>query len=155
VLFFDLENVSSDVSFYPLDPQFTRYWHSSYHENMPFTFLEKGKHRWFGGPAKFDPAKNEREFLEVQGIDGDPDKTLAQNVEKELKPGEKMSSFVCTDTGSPSYDPAVEEAMRNYDGPLTYHVQFRRGLVLHKGEEKSATTVIGVTFTGKDVQRPG
>jgi phage FluMu protein Com len=149
VLYLELRNVSEDVAFCPLDPNFDREWKNSFESGMPFTYLEKGGQRFYGGPAKLvvggrDPV---REDLEITGTEDDPNKKLSQQVEKELLPGEKMETFVCT---APHHK--IAGVLAGYDGPLLYRVQVRRGLVTYKGQERSATCVVGVTFTGKDVK---
>jgi hypothetical protein len=143
VLYLELKNVSDDTYFCPLDPNFGRPWTQSFESNMPFTYLELGGRRYYGGLAKL-----KREFLEIAGTEEDPDKKLPQQVEKELKPGEAMLTFVCTDTRH-----HIGQVLAGYDGPLLYRVQLRRGLVNYKGQEHSATCVVGVTFTAKDVKR--
>jgi hypothetical protein len=149
VLYLELRNVSEDVAFCPLDPNFDREWKNSFVSNTPFTYLQKGDQYFFGGPAKLvvggrDPV---REDLEITGTPDDPEKKLPQQVGKELMPGEKMETFVCT---APHHK--IAQVLARYEGPLLYRVHLRRGLVNYKGQERSATCVVGVTFTGKDVK---
>lgn len=155
VLHLELENVSSDVAFCPLDPYFDRRFQEQFVENAPFTFLEKGEKRFYGGAAAFGTRSRDNpvraEALELHGLDGDPDRKLPQYVKKELMPGEKLRSFVACNAESKD----VAEALAGYDGPLVYRVRLRRGLVPFQGQDVSASTVIGVEFSGKDVKRPG
>lgn len=155
VLHLEIENVSNDVAYFPLDAYFDRRFEEKFLDNVPFTFLEKGEKKFFGGAAAFPAKYKEREVraeaLELQGVDGDPNKKLSQNVKKELMPGEKWRTFVACNADNPE----VAEALQNYDGPLLYRIRLRRGLVPFKDQEVSATTVIGVEFTGKDVKHSG
>lgn len=152
VLHLELKNVSSDVAFYPLDSYFNRRFSSKFEENVPFTYLEKGNKRFYGGAAKFRTKRDPGESLELYGVDDDLDKKLPQHTEKELMPGEKFRTFVACNAD----DSEVAEALANYDGPLLYRIRLRRGLVTFKEQEVSASVVVGVEFTGKDVmRRPG
>jgi hypothetical protein len=129
-LWLDLENVSQDVEFRPLDRFFNRHWkQGSFESNMPFTYLEMGTRRFYGGP----------ELDERTTIDG-------QNYDTVLKPGEKLKTFVCTDP-----DAHVANYLAGYKGPLVYRVRFRRGLARVHDREISATAVIGVEFNAGDV----
>ena len=116
-----LRNRSADVFFKPMDRFFTRTWkpNSGGSGAMPFTMLLIGAHRFFGGPIewKSSPVKGERSREHMQSVDG-------QNYDKELKPGEEMTTFVCTDPA----DHAVQELAR-YKGSLLWRIQVRRGLV--------------------------
>lgn len=135
LVWLELENVSRDVVFRPLDRFFTRYWPKDQVEsNMPFTYLEaEGPpvRRFYGGPD-LDPR---------QTIDG-------QDLDSVLRPGETMTTFVCTDPDDP-----VAQFLADYRGPLLYRVRLRRGLVPLRGKEVSATAIIGVEFSGGDVVR--
>jgi hypothetical protein len=149
VLYLELKNISQDVAFCPLDPNFDREFLISFEENMPFTYLVKGSDRFYGA-AKLAINSDHpvREDLVLTPTEDDPRQNLPQQADKELMPGEKMESFVCT---SPEHH--LADKLEGYDGPLLYRVQLRRGLVTYKGQERSVTCVIGVTFTGKDVKR--
>jgi hypothetical protein len=155
VLHLELENVSADVAFCPLDPYFDRRFEEKVTDNAPFTYLEKGDKKFYGGAAAVGTRSKDNpvraEALDLRGLEGEPDKKLSQNVRKELAPGEKLRTFVACNADSKD----VAEALEGYDGPLLYRVRLRRGLVPFKDEEVSASTVIGVEFTGKDVKRPG
>jgi hypothetical protein len=154
VLYLDLENVSQDVWFCPLDPWFDRRHKTrAVQSHVPFTFLVLGKEgsglekRFYGGPCEWDK-EGVRDSLEISPYPGAPNDRLFQDAEKELGPGEKMTSFVCTD----SEDEEIAVRLAGYTGPLLYHVHLRRGLVAFRGEEVSTTGVIGVEFTSKDVR---
>jgi hypothetical protein len=139
VLWLDLENVSRDVVFRPMDPFFDRKWHGGFESNTPFTYVEMGNQRFYGGPCDWPPGK-----------DNSPEKVIGQNYDRVLSPGEKMETFVCTNP-----DNHVGAALAGYRGQVVYRVRFRRGLVpLLHGGEASATAVIGVVFSPQDVSRP-
>jgi hypothetical protein len=133
VLWLDMENVSRDVVFRPMDAGFNRKWQGSYESGMPFTFVEMGSQKYYGGPCDW-PTK---ERIKVVG----------QNYDQVLLPGEKMQTFVCTNPLD-----HVGAALAGYRGPVVYRVRFRRGLVpLLHGGETSATAVVGVVFTPQEV----
>jgi hypothetical protein len=130
-----LRNRSEDISFKPMDRFFTR--KPMGNEVKPFTALVMGSDRFYGGPIEF----SER----VEVVDG-------QDYDKELKPGEEMTTFVCTNPDNP----AVLDKLARYQGPIMWRVQVRRGLVKWrtlKGKERedSATAVVGVEFKASDI----
>jgi hypothetical protein len=134
-----LRNRSQDVTFKPMDRYFARARSSD--PNRPqYTLLEMGGRRFFGGPLDW---KRRNEFVKGQAVN------------KELKPGDEMTTFVCTNP-----DDHAVKALDAYDGPLLWHVQLRRGLVRWTTKdgvdrEDPATTVVGVEFTSADVKKPG
>jgi hypothetical protein len=133
LVWLELQNVSRDVVFRPMDRYFNRHWQEKYEENMPFTYLEADGRRFYGGPELDD-----RQTVEGQDYD-----TL-------LGPGETMTTFVCTDPDAPGSP--VARLLAGYRGTLLYRVRLRRGLIPFRGKEVSATAVIGVEFTGADVE---
>jgi hypothetical protein len=152
VLHLRFRNLSHDSAFTPLDNCFDRAWKEG-QGPPPFTLLEAGNDRFFGGPAKWVPlgpggtSKERREW--VQGRkDYDPEG---------LAPGKDMQSFVCTDGGDwrvPlllfGIDEDGKRVQEPYHGPLLWRVHVRRGLIDYQGKEVSATAVIGVEFTDAD-----
>jgi hypothetical protein len=98
-----------------------------------------GDKRFFGGPCNWNPINKHDDLKEV--VEG-------QNIDKILRPGEKMDTFVCTDP-----DDKVAGPLAAYQGPLLYRVRVRRGLVPVRNREISATAVVGVEFTSRDVIR--
>ena len=66
---------------------------------------------------------------------------------KELKPGEEVDTFICTD-----YKDHIGRALENYTGDLLWRVQVRRGLIRVRDRDISATAVIGVEFRTQDVE---
>jgi hypothetical protein len=133
----ELENVSRDIAFRPMDAFFHQKWTSKFESNVPFTYLEMGSKRFYGGACEgILPGKRDVNRVVVEG----------QNYEQELRPGEKMKTFVCTDP-----DAQVGKALAGYQGPLVYRIRLRRGLVPYKDREVSATAVIGVEFSTREV----
>lgn len=138
VLHLHLKNVSKDLAFCPLDPYFVRAWREVPGESragMPFTYLEVGRDRFYGGPITLAERDERRETIR------------GQNVEHELMPDEEMDSFICTDPQQP-----VEAVLRRATKPMLWRVQVRRGLVTTPNRgEVPATAVIGVEFTRDEV----
>jgi DNA-directed RNA polymerase subunit RPC12/RpoP len=139
VLHLHLRNVSSDVVFSPTDPYFDRRWKPS-QANKPYTFLEildlpTGKMRLFGGPLVWKPG---RPTASRQLIDG--------QAYQMLRPGEQLATVVCTDPAD-----EVGRLLKGYHGRLLWRVQFRRGLVEVGEREVSATAVVVVQFSDRDV----
>lgn len=140
VLHLQLRNVSDDVAFKPTDPEFLRAWDERKRNgSMPYTFLEAGTLRFFGGPIHWRAAgpQGRRASWFVEG----------QNHDRELRPGETMSTLVCTDP-----DQKAVRQLTGYKGPMLWRVQVRRGLVEFRNRDVSATAVIGVEFTSADIQ---
>jgi hypothetical protein len=140
VLNLRLKNVSEGVVFKPMDPYFDRKWKEDKEKTnveMPFTYLTIGDQRFFGGPNSIDDVNDNKVSIEGQHYD------------RVLKPGEEMSTFVCTDWEDP-----VRQAVDNATGPMLWRIQVRRGLVeIPEKGEYSATAVVGVEFTKEDVKR--
>lgn len=136
LLYLDLQNVSGDQAFRPLDPFFDREWHGTFDVNMPYTYLEAGGQRFYGARTFYPPDRGGQRKEVIEG----------QDLDTVLGPGDKTSTFVCT-------GPDVAPFLARYHGPLTYRVRFRRGVVDFGNKETTATAVIGVRFTDKDVVR--
>jgi hypothetical protein len=133
LLHFKLRNRSHAVSFYPLDAYFNRQWAEG-EGDKPLTFVEAGPVRYYGGPARW-------RAKEPEVIEG-------TNYDKSLEPGESDEYVVCTNC----YEPETQK-LGKYSGPLLWRVQMRRGLVRYRDKDLSATAVIGVEFTDKDIAR--
>jgi phage FluMu protein Com len=133
ILHLKLRNASNEVSFYPLDTYFNREWKPG-DGPKPLTMVEAGQNRFYGGPAHFGAR-------EPEAIEG-------SNFDKELAPGESGQFLVCTN----SFDDAAQK-LSKHTGPLLWRVQLRRGLVRYRDKDYSATAVIGVEFSDKDVVR--
>jgi len=138
VLHLHLRNLSGDVVFAPTDPYFERRWKPGKDSRgaRPYTFLEIGTHSLYGGPIRWRSGQfDRREAIEGQQF-------------ARLEPGQEQDTIVCTDP-----DDQVAELLSGEPGPLRWRVQLRRGLVRVRERDVSATAVIGVEFTARDVQR--
>jgi hypothetical protein len=148
VLYLDLKNLSREYAFAPLDNYFDRYWRPGVDLTPPLTLLEVGgKHRFYGGPARWHPRgdrANPREW--VEGRREQPDL---------LEPGQEKQMFVCTD-GEDAKAAAVlfgEKRGGEEHSSFLWRVRVRRGLVRFEDKEYSATAVLGVRFTDKDIRQ--
>jgi hypothetical protein len=140
VLTLQLRNVSEEVFFIPTDPFFERQWKEDSGATKPYTFLEIGSQRFFGGPIRRSQRGKgafPREFVQGQ-----------ENDNQLLRPGEERTTVICTDPGNRE----VLGTLSRYKGALIWRVQLRRGLVVVGNREVSATAVIGVVFEEKDVK---
>jgi hypothetical protein len=144
VLTLRLRNVSSDVLFTPTDPHFDRQWKEEYGSSRPYTLLEIGDKRFFGGPIQWRPRTNRGKFRA-----DDPREYVKgqENDNQILKPGTERTSILCTDPGNREILKMVQAAQ----GPLVWRVHLRRGLVDVGDREVSATAVVGVVFDKKDI----
>jgi hypothetical protein len=131
VLHLKIRNISRTVSIYPLDAYFNRQWAEGEGEK-PLTFVEAGPARYYGGPARW-------RAKEPEVIEG-------ANYDKSLEPGESDDYLVCSNC----YEPETQK-LGKYTGSLLWRVQLRRGLVRFRDKDLSATAVIGVEFTDKDI----
>jgi hypothetical protein len=132
-----IRNVSDDVYFKPLDPYFNRHWNPNKPSGMkPYSFLTVDSKRFFG-PLPWQPRSQARWRMSVVG----------QDLDKELKPGEEMTTFICTDPQD-----SAPAALKNAKGPFVWRIHVRRGLVKVGDKEVSATAVVGVEFNKQDVQ---
>ncbi len=141
VLHLRMKNVSENVAFKPTDPEFQRAWDATRVSGMPYTFLEMGDRRFYGGPIRWTPDNPTGRRADVT-LDG-------ANLDRELRPGESMQTFVCTHPELKAADHVAKHA-----GKMLWRVQVRRGLVRVKDREVSATAVVGVEFTRDDIQVP-
>lgn len=135
VLRLHFRNISRDVAFSPTDPFFDRCWKGVASGKKPYTFLDIGKDRLWGGPLPWSPG---RPLGERDTIDGQQYKIL--------QPGEELTSLVCTDP-----EDHAGRLLASYRGDLLWRVQVRRGLVQVRDREYSATAVIGVPFKDTDI----
>src|SRR5262249_33868467 len=86
VLYLRFRNVSRDIAFSPTDPLFDRCWKGLASGKKPYTFLDIGKNRLWGGPLLWKPGKH----VEAE-------ETIVGQQYKALRPGEQLTSFVGTD----------------------------------------------------------
>jgi hypothetical protein len=152
-LFLRFRNRSDDLEYYPMDRYFTRYWRGDgkrgspprFHTELaPYTYLQVGEQRFYGGPAGFydldlDPANksgNANEYIVGQDF-------------KLLKPGEEMETFICTDPTNPD----LQKAIAKHEEGFLWRVQVRRGSVMNEGRRIPCTAVVGVPFTKADIEK--
>jgi hypothetical protein len=145
VLYLNLKNLSAEYAFAPLDNYFDRRWKPGKNQLPPFTQLEVGKERFYGGPADWFPRgdpNNKREWVEGR-----------KDLPAVLQPGEQKEYFVCTDGNDPRAVAMLfgEDGEESYHGPFLWRIRLRRGLVHVGDKDYSATAVVGVRFTDKDI----
>ena len=137
VMTLQLRNVSNDVFFMPTDPFFDRQWKEDSAATKPYTFLEMGSQRFFGGPIKRSQrGQAPREFIQGQ-----------ENDNQVLKPGDERITVKCTDPDNRQ----ILKTLASYQGQLVWRIQLRRGLVVWRNREVSVTAVIGVVFEATDI----
>ncbi len=150
------KNLSNDLSFYPMDRFFTRYWVPGGTrvrdglrrwmppDKEPYTMLEIGGNRFYGGPAGFRPPGKDPELLNYENefVKGQ------EAFENILAPGKEMKTFVCTDPE----DPKLMATLDGFRGEMRWRVQVRRGAVTIEGRRIPCTAVIGVDFTASDIK---
>jgi hypothetical protein len=163
VLYLRLKNVSTDERYSPLDTLFDRHgtvkpW------SLPLTHLEVGGFR-VSGPARWaPPTASDEQPQWIKGRDYSYPGGVGPNEEYKLLDAKRERTrepFVCTDGNNREAARVLfgedEDGNRvaNPDpGPFLWRIQLRRGVVLHRGKERSATTVIGVEFTRADITAP-
>jgi hypothetical protein len=136
VLHVQLKNLSKDTEFRPTDRAFDHLWKDGMHPAaaMPYTYLELPNGKRFCGPFKWIPVKKPvANLADGEFVEGQEDKVL--------KPDEQIKTVILTDPGD-----RVPEAPKHEKDKLLWRVQFRRGLVVVKDRDISATGVIGVRF---------
>jgi hypothetical protein len=135
VLHLLLRNISQEHVFSPTDPFFDRSWKGALSGKKPYTFLEIGNRRLWGGPLTWKPGQPPEERITIEG-----------QQHKMLQPGEQLTTFVCTDPKD-----HVGGLLTNYHGPLLWRIQVRRGLVPVGDRAYPATGVLGVRFQNTDI----
>ena len=144
VLSLRLRNTSNDVFFTPTDPVFDRQWKEEHGSGRPYTLLEIGGKKFFGGPIQWRPRTNRGAFR----ADDPREYVKGQEHDNQvLKPGADRTSIVCTDPSNRE----ILQTVQGSQGPLVWRVHLRRGLVDVGDREVSATAVVGVIFDKKDV----
>jgi hypothetical protein len=152
VLYLKMRNLSSDYAFAPLDNYFDRYWKTGMDLLPPLTQLEVGAdYRLYGGPARWYPRGSENKRREwVEGRPAFDPELLGPNEEKEF--------FVCTDGQDARAELALfgenegRRVREPYHGRFLWRIRVRRGLVRVKDKDYSATAVVGVEFSDKEIQ---
>lgn len=143
------ENLSSEYSFAPLDNYFDRKYVGI--GSPPLTLLEAGDKRIFGGAHEWVPVKRRPDKWKPRQW---PDERQEINVS--LRPGKTMTDYVSTDGRNDKTAhyllPHRDAKGDGYRGPMLWRVHVRKGPLWHRDRLFSATTVIGVEFTDKDVK---
>lgn len=129
-----VKNLSKDTEFSPIPESFGRYLRGSLTAARPYTFLEVGDKRAYG--------------CYVEWWQGSPGTGKAMKNRGVLRPGEDQTVVLITDMK----DRPVLAGLQQADH-LFWRVHVRRGFVQVNGKDISATCVIGVRFTAKDIQR--
>jgi hypothetical protein len=133
VLVFKARNVSDDQTFTPIADQWLRYSGRSMTEPKPYTFLERQrteKQRIYGGNLEWIRAGGGKEL-----VDG------------ELNPGEEALVQLTTEDKYRQVVPNMVGASER----LLWRIQVRRGLVPFEGKMVSATAIVGVDFTAREI----
>lgn len=142
VLHLHMKNTSRDLRFNPLPDAYLRFNRASMTAPRPYTFLQKipdhGSSRFYGG---------EREYW--KGHPGKGQKTETGT----LDPGQEMVTLLHT-SNTLGYRAEVTKLAQT-PGNWLWRVQVRRGLVQIKGKDIPVTTVIGVEFDSRAVERAG
>lgn len=144
-VYLEVENTSKDLLFGPNDLFFNRKCTNDTAADRPYTSLEVGKKRFFGGPCKYVPKKADR-----PGWRGHDPREFIKGSEynTDLMPGKKLVMLVCTDPSNPE----ILQSLAGHNGPLVYRIQLRRGLYREGSKEGTVTTVIGVEFSKNEIQ---
>ncbi|MGE3805291.1 MAG: hypothetical protein AB7K24_11520 [Gemmataceae bacterium] len=170
VLTLRVKNTSSEYQFAPNDLAYNRYTNLKKSTQNPYTCLEVGETRFYGGPCRWPkkPDKGEgwRGEDPIEWIDG-THAAPGQNSTM-LKPGEEIDLIVCTNPdieatlvkgpmGKLYHAPTeVVETVNQSNGPFVWRVQLRTGvLALDEKRTGTVTSVFGVKFKKDDIKQPG
>lgn len=140
LLTLSVRNISKDDSYYPADGYFYRQWtEDDPPGEKPYTFLQAGAERFYGGPVRWVPPGRDEPRYYVEG---------EENFNQILRPGETRRIVICTDPENR----AVLKAVAAGNHPLQWRVQLRRGSVRYKDRDVPVSTVVAVDFSSKDIQ---
>ena len=136
VLHVRFRNCSNNVTFSPTDPYFERRWKGPSYGSKPYTFLEIGYQRFYGGtiPWKKGQLLEDRERIEGQEF-------------RLLRPGEEFTTVACSDPTDSVFD-----VLESFHGYMTWRIQVRRGLARVGDREIPAAAVVGVRFMDRDIE---
>ena len=152
VLYLNMKNLSSDYSFAPLDNYFDRYWKTGMDLLPPDA-------SWRPGPTLDFTAGR------LAGIRAEP-RTSDANGSRDARRSTRSCSIQARRKSSSSarmarirrrnsFFSARTEGTRvrePYRGRFLWRIRVRRGLVRIKDKDYSATAVVGVEFSDKDIQ---
>jgi hypothetical protein len=136
VFVFKAKNISTHLAFHPMSDQFLKYSDSSMDSGRPYTFLERlsktQPSRAYGGTLELHPAVAGR----------------GQDFNGELEPGAEAIVHLTSD--AKLRDDVIPDMVKATER-LLWRVQVRRGLVEVDDKMVSATAVVGVEFSSKDI----
>lgn len=139
VLTLAIKNTSSDLTFHPMDPAFTRKAKAGDGpDGKPFTRIVVAKDKDFAGGFiewPFAPGV-QRRYEQEQEKDWTP-----------LGPNQERTYVVFTDTQA-----SVVNTVSTAPGDLQWRVQVRRGPIEVGGKSLPATAIIGVDFRKTDIR---
>jgi phage FluMu protein Com len=136
VLALRVKNISDKWTFNPIHDDYLKF-NSDQTVGKPYTFLQPQLHkRIYGGYVEW-----------LKGPPGHEKRTD----DGDLRPGQDEVIQLTTPDGAGNQ--GVVQAIAKSSGPSLWRVQLRRGPVDYRGEKVSATTVIGVQFGAKDIQK--
>ncbi|MCI0639694.1 MAG: hypothetical protein L0Y72_05350 [Gemmataceae bacterium] len=125
-LYLRVRNLSTEYLIHPMSDEFLRYAKG---RELPYTYLDWSQKKLFGGFLQFFK---------------DDEPTSA-----ELAPGQSALVKITTVSEFKNDVPKILKSGED----LVWRVQVRRGFVDVRGKQISATTVIGVEFNAKSIQR--
>jgi len=138
-LYLRLKNVSGDLPFYPIDRYFTRRY-DPLRDRPPYTQLIVGGQHFYGGAADWSAKVRRMHNEYVVGQEA---------YERQLQPGEDLTTFVCTDPNDTKLAKALEPGPGKKN--IEWRIHLRRGAVTIKGRRIPAACVIGVEFAENEI----
>ena len=123
-------NTSRDLAFNPIANAFVMVAE----KKLPYTFLDTGREQLYGGYLEWWKLTDGKKEQKLRGYNLGPRETM-----------------VIVLTSYDKYRKQVKAATQS-KGPLLWRVQVRRGLVPVNNRQVSATAVVGVEFTAKDIE---
>jgi len=138
VLVFRAKNLSDKLIFNPISDDYVRHVERGMDAGRPYTFLERSHpgqqfRRLYGGNLEWF-----REGEKLEPFDGD------------LRPGEEAVIHLISESKSRG---ALVNSFVNADERLLWRVQVRRGPIPVDGQLISATTVVGVDFSAREIMK--
>lgn len=131
-LWFEFENLSSDQHIAPLDELVFRRDDNDFENVRSNNFVCRQSQKKKGGDLVFVYDLNEFDIWNLKD----------QHAEKEIAPGEKLTTYI------PTTEEGVAELL-NSDEPLIWRVHFRKG---YSPKNYGVTTVIEVAFESSDIR---
>ncbi|MCS7021446.1 MAG: hypothetical protein NZ703_05265 [Gemmataceae bacterium] len=139
VLYLKLTNISTDLQFQPVDPALIRKaTQLEQQDQFNGTRLQIGRQVFVGGPLEWPFRPGIRRYEAAQAQHHQP-----------LQPGEAREFAIC----SPA-DSQLRQALRNAPEQLLWRIHLRTGILHYKDREIPITSIIGVSFSRSDIQKP-